>query len=265
MEENEKEEKAFRNTINFGEVRNHTISNEKEENRIRSASLKRHYLLEKYIPRPKPVKSKIDPSPINLIVKEEINIDDKNFRIECRKSANDKSLLYKIKSLKSVEGIKINKMNSKDDEYNNKIISNKIYDSSDGESKENENKLITNNENDKKVSKIQKNLSYCINQIRQKMDKIKKKMKLPKFNDDSNVSTFSCAKFFEENFRIKYTQNFINKIKLEKMIEYEKYKNKTISFKDIKSFKPPILEFLQMNEMSVNPALSSCNIPQGKI
>ena len=49
---------------------------------------------------------------------------------------------------------------------------------------------------------------------------------------------------------------------MEKIDDYNEIKNKTISFKDIKSFKPPILNFLQMTEVSNNSTLSSCNLSE---
>jgi hypothetical protein len=94
------------------------------------------------------------------------------------------------------------------------------------------------------------------------MDKIKNKIKIKKFKDDSNVSNFSCRKYFDENYRLRTAQKFIDKLKMEKMKEYEKYKNKTISFKDINSYKGPILGFLQMNELSDNLTLSSINLSE---
>ena len=94
------------------------------------------------------------------------------------------------------------------------------------------------------------------------MDKIRSKIKLTKFNDDSNVSKISCTKYFDENYRLKCAQKFINKLKLKKMKECEKFKNKTISFKDLNSYKPPILGFLQMYEISVNSTLSSSNLSE---
>lgn len=260
-----KEDKyLYRNTISYGDSKITKLNNENKDNishKFRSCSLDNNNLLQKFIPTLKPIGANFDPSPINLFEKEEINIDEKDFTIEPKEQLTRKSLLFKIKTVKDEE-INSNGIKSGDEEYNNQL-SKKNYDSSDNESIDNDNKL--NNNNDKKnidIIKIHKNVNYCINQIRRKMDRIKSKIKLTKFNDDSNVSKISCTKYFDENYRLKCAQKFINKLKLEKMKECEKYKNKTISFKDLNSYKPPILGFLQMYEISVNSTLSSSNLSE---
>ena len=83
------------------------------------------------------------------------------------------------------------------------------------------------------------------------------------FKDDSNALNFSYTKYFSENNKkIKCAENYIKQIKMEKADDYNEIKNKTISFKDINSFKPPILNFLQKNEVSNNSTLSSCNLSE---
>ena len=81
-------------------------------------------------------------------------------------------------------------------------------------------------------------------------------------NDEENYifQKKNINKNNNENYRIKCIQKFFEKLRLEKMEEYEKCKNKTISFKDMKLFKPPILEFLEMNNASSNANLSTRNL-----
>ena len=282
MKEEEKEDKLYRNTISFGTSANNKLKNEKMDNRARSASLSNNKLLSKYIPRLKPVGTTINPSPINLIGKEELVIDDENFKIEPKRKLSKKSLLLKIKSFEINEEINDYAINATDEE-NNYIKNNKnkltqgVSDSSDNESikdKDKENKLDkngdsnknnnpdNNNENINKIEKLKKNVNNCINKIRRKLDKIKNNIKMKKFKDDSNALNFSYTKYFSQNNKkIKSGENYIRKIKMER-IDYNEIKNKTISFKDIKSFKPPILNFLQMNEVSNNSTLSSCNLSE---
>ena len=261
MKENEKEDKIFRNTISFGKLIKKNSNKENKVNKariVKSISLDNNKLLQKYIPTLKPIGADFDPSPINLIGKEEIIIDD-NFTIEPKENSTKK--IYKLKSLKNEDISKnSNRISSKGKKFN-QSLSYKIYDSSDNESKDNDNYLNNNDNNN--ISKSKKNIDYyCINQIRRKMDKIKNEIKIKKYKDDSNVSNFSCSKYFNENYRLKCVQKFINKLKRERMKEYEKYKNKTISFKDINICKPPILGFLQMNEISANSTLSSSNLSE---
>ena len=307
MKEEEKEDKLYRNTISFGTSANNKLKNEKMDNRARSASLSNNKLLSKYIPRLKPVGTTINPSPINLILKkknllniyqiiilfiiktkyiligkEELVIDDENFKIEPKRKLSKKSLFLKIKSFEINEEINDYAINATDEENNyNKYNKNKltqgVSDSSDNESikdKDKENKLDKNNDSNKnsnldnnneninKIEKLKKNVNNCINKIRRKLDKIKNNIKKKKFKDDSNALNFSYTKYFSENNKkIKYGENYIRQIKMER-IDYNEIKNKTISFKDIKSFKPPILNFLQMNEVSNNSTLSSCNLSE---
>ena len=263
--ENQTEDKdklLFRNTISFANSKKNKINHDNQINKdnishkLRSCSLDNTKLLQKFIPTLKPIGANIDPSPINLFGNEEINIDDKNFTIEPKEHLTKVSLLNKRQSVNEKICIKSG------DEYSKKL-SNKYSDSSDNESKDIDTKLNKNNDNKNiKIIKIKNNVNYCINQIRRKMDKIKSKIKLTKFNDDSNVSKISCTKYFDENYRLKCAQKFINQLKFEKMKECEKYKNKTISFKDLNSYKPPILGFLQMYEVSVNSTLSSSNLSE---
>ena len=73
---------------------------------------------------------------------------------------------------------------------------------------------------------------------------------------------FSYENNFYEKYRIKCVQKYIDKLKIKKKEEYEKIRNKTISFIDMKFFKPSILGFLEKNEISNNSTLSSCNLSE---
>lgn len=280
MKEEEKEEKLYRNTISFGSSANNKLKNEKIDNRARSASLSNNKLLSNYIPRLKPIGTTINPSPINLIGKEDFPIEDENFKIEPKMTLNKKSLLSKIKSFEINEEINDYSINATDGENNinkkNKFkLGQGVSDSSDNESiKDKDNKLDKNSDmsinnnpdinssNINKIEKLKKNVNYCINKIRKKLDKIKNNIKMKTFKDDSNAINFSYTKYFSENNKnIKCAEKYFKSIKIDK-INYNEIKNKTISFKDIKSFKPPILNFLQMNEISNNSTLSSCNLSE---
>ena len=130
-------------------------------------------------------------------------------------------------------------------------------DSSDNESKDNKRKINKINLKTKKENNIIENkVQYCINTLRRKLDKIKNKIINKKYKDDTHLD-FIHEKNLNENYRFRCIQNYIEQSKIEKMEEYEKYKNKTISFKDMNLFKPPILDYLQKNEISNNSTLSS--------
>ena len=87
-----------------------------------------------------------------------------------------------------------------------------------------------------------------INTIRKKMKKIRSEIKLNKFNDDSIISDNSNRKNFEEDFISRHTRNYKSNLQIEKIKESLHYRNKSISFKDMPRFRPPILGFLEMNE-----------------
>ena len=142
MKDNEKNDKIFRNTISFGKMIKKNSNKENKSNKTnagRSLSLNNNKLLQKYIPTLKPIGAGFDPSPISLISKEEINIDD-IFEIEPKEIPNKK--LYKLKT----EDINKNEINSKNDIYNHRL-SYKITDISDNGPKDSDNKLnnIDNN------------------------------------------------------------------------------------------------------------------------
>ena len=119
MKENEKEDKIYRNTISFVSSSNNILKNEKVENNTRRTSLSNDKLLTKYIPRLKPVETTINPSPINLISKEEILIDE-NFKIEPKEKWIKNFLPNKIKSFEVSEDIKDYAINSTDEDNNKK-------------------------------------------------------------------------------------------------------------------------------------------------
>jgi hypothetical protein len=179
------------------------------------------------------------------------NIDEK-FSITPNKKYN-KKCSYKIN-------------NSKETEKNNEnIIANIFSYSSENDSKGNENTLkAQKNQNCKDDNNMnffskQNKCNYCLCKIRRKIDIIKNNIKCKNYNDDSRVN-ISFKKDLDDNYRIKCAQNYINKLKLERKNEYNHFRNKTISFYDINRYKPPILGFLQKNEISSNLSLSSCNL-----
>lgn len=268
MKEEEKEDKLYRNTISFGASSSNKLKNEKVDNRARSASLSNNKLLSKYIPRLKPVGTTINPSPINLTGKEEITIEE-TFKID--RNLSKKSLLNKIKSFEINEEVNDYAINVTDEEnkYNKNKLPQGVSDSSDNESiKEKDDKLDKKNDSNKNNNpninndNINKIVNYCINKIRRKLDKVKNNIKMKKFKDDSSALIFSYHKYFSENNKnIKFVENYFNKTKEEKT-DYNEIKNRTISFRDINLFKPPILGFLQKNEASNNSTLSSRNLSE---
>ena len=262
MEVYKKEDRTLRNTIGFEKGLNNklnTIKNESIDNRARSFISSNKKLLQKYIPKLKPIKTNLNPSPIILKGINEAKIEDDNFITNKKKISNKK--LHKLKTVGIKEEIIEKAVNSNDEQCNN--LNNNGSDSSDNDSKNNEKKSNKNNatnKNDENISKIKTNFNFCFNTIRKKLDKIKNKIQ-NKYKDDTNLN-FSHENNFYEKYRIKCVQKYIDTLKMKKKEEYEKIRNKTISFKDMKFFKPPILGFLEKNEISNNSTLSSCNLSE---
>ena len=256
------EDRPLRNTIGFEKGLNNklnTIKNESIENRARSFISSNKKLLQKYIPKLKPIKTNLNPSPIILKEINEAKIEDDNFIMNKNKISNKK--LHQLKTVGIKEEIIEKAVNSNDEQCNN--LNNNGSDSSDNDSKNNEKKSNKNNainKNDENISKIKTNFNFCFNTIRKKLDKIKNKIQ-NKYKDDTNLD-FSYENNFYEKYRIKCVQKYIDTLKMKKKEEYEKIRNKTISFKDMKFFKPPILGFLEKNEISNNSTLSSCNLSE---
>ena len=265
MKGNEKEEeKAFRNTIGFEKALNNTLSITKKEaieNRARSFVTSNKKLLQKYIPKLKPIETDLIPSPIVLKGKNEKQFVQDNYRRDIIKGSN-KKYLHKLNNVEIEEEINPKIINSTDEECNK--IHNNDSDSSDNESKDNERKSNKNNLGSKKdnIIEIKNKVKYCINTTRKKLDKIRNKIKINKYKDDSNLD-FYYERNLTDNYKIRCIQNYIEQSKMEKMEEYEKYKNKTISFRDMNLFKPPILAYLEKKEISNNSTLSSsCNFSE---
>ena len=254
------EDRSLRNTIGFEKGLNNklnTIKNESIDNRSRSFISLNKKLLQKYIPKLKPIKTNLNPSPIILKGINEAKIEDDNFITNKKKISNKK--LHKLKTVGIKEEIIEKAVNSNDEQCNN--LNNNGSDSSDNDSKNSEKKSNnTTNKNDENISKIKTHFNFCINTIRKKLDKIKNKIQ-NKYKDDTNLD-FSYENNFYEKYRIKCVQKYIDKLKIKKKEEYEKMRNKTISFTDMKFFKPPILGFLEKNEISNNSTLSSCNLSE---
>ena len=259
MKGNEKEEDGlFRNTIGFEKPVNNKLSikkNDSIENRARSFVTSNKKLLQKYIPKLKPIETDLNPSPIILRGKNETKLECDKFKINSKNSQN-KKYMHKLRSVALEEEV-IQKAVISNDEECSKMPN--ASDSSDNESKDNERKINKINLKSKKENNIietKNKVHYSINTIRKKLDKIKNKIINKKYKDDTHLD-FIHEKNLNENYRFRCIQNYIEQSKIEKMEEYEKYKNKTISFKDMNLFKPPILDYLQKNEISNNSTLSS--------
>ena len=234
----EKDVKSSRNTANFENTLNNKINaakNESIDNRAKSIILSGEKLLKKYIPKLKPIVANFNPSPIILKEKEESKIEEKFIIVPNKKSS--KKLFRKFNSVEFKNEMNKIAINSNDEghAFNKK----KNFSTSDG-----------NN-----------GIKCHINTIRKKLDTIKREIKVKGYKDDSNFYFLYKNNNDEEN-RLKSVEKYIEQLKLEKMEEYEKCKNKTISFKDMKFFKPPILGFLEMKDIESNSNLSTRNLPK---
>ena len=263
MKETQNDDKPFNVSFNI-KKRNKNINYEIEDNRIRSVSLNNNSL-KKLKPKLKPINANINPSPIKLTEKENTNINDESFSIKSNKKQSKNVLVFKINDLEIEEEIYEKTINSNDEEYSSRKLPHVLTDSSDNDSRDNDyinKKKIKSRKGSGINAPIpKKKVNWCIQHTRRKMDKIKNNIQLKSYKDDSILNS-SYKTYLSDNYRIKCAQNYINKLKLESLNEYDKIKNKTISFKDIKNCKPPILGFLQMNEQSINSTLSSCNLSE---
>ena len=210
-----------------------------KDNRAKSA---KPFLLRKYIPKLKPIKSSLNPSIIFLGGKKEY-FSYKRYKENLLNNKSDINIVAEEDYEKAA--------NSGDERYSyNNIYSNKdiILSSSDEE-------IIDNKENNN--NKINNNFSIKITQ--------KEKMILKKYNDDTSIITNTPYKnYFRENYGYKwgkkYHLNNNNEMASDNSLDYElgfyKSKCKSIYISSNKN-KPPILGFLQMNENSNNNTLSS--------
>ena len=239
MEKHDKVEKTLRNSVAFGTRTNNKINTVNEEIRKRSATLA-NPLLTKFIPKLKPVESQLCPSPINLVANEENKLND-NFILQKNKKSSKK---LSVQFNKIQEELYEN-INSSGDEKFNEDESPLYSQPSDNESKSDQ--IINNNKNN-------------INHIRKKMKKIRSEIKLNKFNDDSTISDNSNRINFDEDLISRNTRNYKSQLQIEKIKECLHYRNKSISFKDMPNFRPPILGFLEMNETIETSTISSNNL-----
>ena len=239
MEKHDKMEKSLRNSVAFGTRTNNKINSVNEDIRKRSATLA-NPLLTKFIPKLKPVESQLCPSPINLVANEENKLND-NFILQKNKKSSKK---LSVQFNKIQEELYEN-INSSGDEKYNEDESPLYSQPSDNESKSDQ--IINNNKNN-------------INHIRKKMKKIRSEIKLNKFNDDSTISDNSNRINFDEDLISRNTRNYKSQLQIEKIKECLHYRNKSISFKDMTNFRPPILGFLEMNETIETSTISSNNL-----
>jgi len=246
MEKHDKVAKNLRNSVAFGTRINNKINTVNEDIRKRSATLA-NPLLNKFIPKLKPVDTDLCPSPINLVTNEEKKLNDDFILQKNKKSSKKLSVQFNKIQEELYENI-----NSSGDEKFNEDTSPIYSQSSDNESKGDQ--IL--GEKSKKIKDNKNN----INLTRKKMKKIKSEIKLNKFNDDSSISESSNRKNFDEDLLSRNTGNYMNKFKIEKIKECLHYRNKSISFKDLPNFRPPILGFLEMNETIETSTLSSNNI-----
>ena len=244
MEKHDKVPKTLRNTVTFGERTNNKINTVNEDIRKRSATIA-NPLLTKFIPKLKPVDTELCPSPINLVTNEEKKLNDNFILRRSRKSSKKLSVQFN----KIQEELYENIISSGDEKFNED--SSPIY------SQSSDNEKIS--EEKKKNIKKDKDKNN-INNIRKKMKKIRSEIKLNKFNDDSTISDSSNRKNFEEDLISGNTENYMDKLKIEKIKECLHYRNKSISFKDMPNFRPPILGFLEMNETIETSTISSNNL-----
>ena len=248
MEKHDKMEKSSRNSVAFCTRTNNKINSVNEDIRKRSATIA-NPLLTKFIPKLKPIDTELCPSPINLVANEEKELND-NFILQKNKKSSKK---LSVQFNKIQEELYEN-INSSGDEKYNEDESPLYSQLSDNESKsgqilEEKNKNINNNKN-----------KNNINHIRKKMKKIRSEIKLNKFNDDSAISDNSNRINFDEDLISRNTRNYKSQLQIEKIKECLHYRNKSISFKDMTNFRPPILGFLEMNETIETSTISSNNL-----
>ena len=235
-----------------------------KDNRARSA---KPFLLRKYIPKLKPIKSTMNPSIIYLGGKDEY-FNFKKYKDNLLKSKNDINTVAEEDYEKNA--------NSGDESYSYKNFysnRNNSEDDSDNFIDNNENKIksldnVNKNNNNINIiiTKKKKCVKNNINHIRKFFVKTKEKMILKKYIDDTSIDTYTpFKKYFRENYGYKsfYISNNNNELVSNSSFDYDyenfnKPKSKSIYVGNYKNKnRPPILGFLQMNENSANTTLSS--------
>ena len=184
-----------------------------KDNRARSA---KPFLLRKYIPKLKPIKSTMNPSIIYLGGKDEY-FNFKKYKENLLKSKNDINTVAEEDYEKNA--------NSGDESYSYK----NFYSNMDNSEEDSDN-FFDNNENSiKSLDKVNKNnnniniiitkkkkcVKNNINHIRKFLLKTKEKMILKKYNDDTSIDTYTpYKKYFRENYGYKsfYISNNNNEL-----------------------------------------------------
>jgi hypothetical protein len=268
LNQEEQIERLLHSSVNvFRTNKNLSIGQERQSIKKRSSSM---LLSKNFVPKLKPIKAIITPSPINLnqkppgpvpeLQKKTISTES----IDSQDDSNLKSIKYIYSRRNQKQSSKINNIEEETNEVSdleNNIKKNpKIH--SDLDLLKSEDDEFDNNKN-KNKNKLNKkkfeNFLENINIIRKNMSKIKKKFISNKDNlyDDSNIDNNFVRKRLN-HFKDNEQENYINKIRKKKFLNLsfiKKIKYRTKSFNIKQRNVSTIIDFLEKKNRnnSLNP------------
>jgi len=266
LNQEEQIERLLHSSVNaFRTNKNLSIGQERQSIKKRSSSM---LLSKNFVPKLKPIKAIITPSPINLnqkppgpvpeLQKKTISTES----IDSQDDSNLKSIKYIYSRRNQKQSSKINNIEEETNEVSdleNNIKKNpKIH--SDLDLLKSEDDEFDNNKNKNKYNKKKfENFLENINIIRKNMSKIKKKFISNKDNlyDDSNIDNNFVRKRLN-HFKDNEQENYINKIRKKKFLNLSFikkiiYRTKSLNIKQRNV--STIIDFLEKKNRnnSLNP------------
>ena len=268
LNQEEQIERLLHSSVNaFRTNKNLSIGQERQSIKKRSSSM---LLSKNFVPKLKPIKAIITPSPINLnqkppgpvpeLQKKTISTES----IDSQDDSNLKSIKYIYSRRNQKQSSKINNIEEETNEVSdleNNIKKNpKIHSDLDLLKSEDDDFDNNKNKNKNKINKKKfENFLENINIIRKNMSKIKKKFISNKDNlyDDSNIDNNFVRKRLN-HFKDNEQENYINKIRKKKFLNLsfiKKIKYRTKSFNIQQRNVSTIIDFLEKKNRnnSLNP------------
>lgn len=253
-------ERALHSSVNvFSAKKNRSIDEHKKYFKKRSSSMLLNYT-KNFVPKLKPIKAIISPSPINLNQKypESIpqiqNVTISTISLDSQNDSNSKPIKY-IYSRKNIPKRSSKILNIEEESHAISDCENEskkdfiIYSDSDSSKsdKESDNNLnIIYKSNNSKISYF----PYSIKIMRKRMAKIRNSFRSnDNLLDDSNIENFFMGKRLN-HFKSINQQNLISTIRKKKFLNLKKIKYRTKSFNIKQRYVSTILGFLEKNNSS---------------
>ena len=255
LNKEEQMERPLHCSVNIFRRQNNNLSIEENKDSLKKRSSSMLNLSINFVPKLKPIKANIDPSPINLnqkyppmIVPEMQNTTISTSSFDSQNESNLKSIKY-IYSRRYHPKKSFKFLNIEEETYAISDCENTskkgliIYSDSDSSKGDDES---DNNNNLNKYNKID-DFFNNIKIMRKKMAKIRKSFNNQNLLDDSNIDNHFVGKRFN-HFKNINQDNLINIIKKKKLLNpLKKIKYRTKSFSIEQRYVSTILGFLEKN------------------